>query len=810
MAKRTPISAGGSGTRVDQLFALSPEAWLLRKKGFHKSAKAVQINETLLTIGNGYLNIRGSLEELPPGNSGGMYLAGIYDKSEADVEELVKCPMWTDVSVWHEESKFCFSSCTALMHEQILDMKKGLLHRRTTFRNQKGRILTLETTRLVFMHDPHRGYMRVTVTPVNFSGRIRVISGLNGDVCNRGYFPRERYKHLQLERIERGRNFMFLEMKTRDRDIRIAEAASWKLLSGSASMLRWEPRIYGEKFTSEITIDAVKGHSSVFEKHAVVMTSLDVPEPHHHGMIAEAICNLRSYVRTDIETEIEHHLAAWGRLWAQADVRIEGDDEADKALRYNIWQLLINGPSRPGPIGAKFLSSEGYMGHVFWDTEIFILPFYIHNFPAMARNVLMYRYQTLPGALKNAEKTGYKGAKFAWESATTGEDVTPRFASKLEKTIRLIYTGIEEDHIVSDVIYGVERYYRVTGDEEFLLHYALETVLLTARFWASRVVQKDDRYEIHKVIGPDEFHEHVNNNAYTNYLVKWHLRLATMLCKYIGKRQPEVFRELADRIALGDDEPAVWLDIGRRLKFGQEAATGLVEQFDGYFSLKDHVIVRHDRSGHPVLPPGVTYRNIGRTQLIKQADVLLLMLLFPHAFSLAEKRANYDYYEPRTAHKSSLSHCTHAMMGLAVSERVNAYRYFMKTALFDLENLHNNTELGIHAASVGGSWQTVIHGFAGLTLKSDRIVLNPWLPRKWERIVFRVLWRERLVSLDITHSEVSIRIDAATDMTLPCTLYGLTSRIRTNEPHTLRYCPTRRNGDRNHEKAENSTDCAID
>ena len=778
-------------TETDALFELSPEEWLLRKKGFRKDSKSIQINESLLTIGNGYLNIRGSLEELPPGHCGGMYLSGIYDKSEADVEELVKCPMWTDVSVWDEEEKFCLSCSHALEHEQVLDMQKGILHRRTTFKNTHGKILTLETSRLVFMHDEHRGYMRVKITPINFSGKLRVLSGLNGEVFNRGFFPHEQYRHLQLEKIERGRNFMYLEMKTRERGIHIAEAASWKMMNGQDRKRCWEPRIYGEKFTSEITIDASEGKTYTFEKLAVVMTNRDVPAECSANMIHEAICNLRCYVRTSGPVEIKRHIDVWRNLWKRVDVQIEGDDAAQQALRYNIYQLLINGPSRPGPVGAKFLSSEGYMGHVFWDTEIFILPFYIYNFPAMARNVLRYRYNTLPGAKRNASKLGYEGARFAWESATTGEDVTPRFASKLEKTIRLIYTGAEEEHIVSDVIYGLERYFRVTGDQSFLLHCGLEMVFLTARYWASRVTKVNERYEIHKVIGPDEFHEHVNNNAYTNWLVKWHLRLATMLFRHVGKTAPEALQELAGKISLADDEPVRWLDISRKLKFNQDSESGLVEQFDGYFDLKDYTIERHDRAGQPVLPPGVNYRNIGRTRLIKQADVVLMMLLFPHSFSVEEKKVNYDFYEPRTAHKSSLSHCTYAMMGLAVSERANAYRYFMKTAQFDLENLHNNTDLGIHAASVGGSWQTVIHGFAGLTLKSDRIVLKPWLPKKWKRLSFRVRWRERDVHLAMTHNEVSIKLDAVSDMTLPCVLYGKTTKIRTNTPYTLQYCPPR-------------------
>ena len=769
----------------EQLLTLSDEQWLLRRKGFRNTRKSIQVNETLLTIGNGYLNIRGSLEELPPEHSGGMYLSGIYDKSEAAVEELVKCPMWTDVSIWSEGHKFCLSTCKTLAHEQILDMKKGVLHRITTFKNPSGQILTLETKRLVFMHNVHLGYLLVKITPKNFSAPVRVFSGLNGDVCNRGFFPREMLKHLQLVRIERGRAFSYLEMKTRERGIRISEAASWKLVSPSLQSYKWEPRIYGEKFTSEITLDVHKGKSYVFEKLAVVSTSREMPA---EEMFKGTIGKLKSFVRSGATFEITAHLDAWKEKWKQADIVITGDAEAQHALRFNIYQLLINGPVRPAGIGAKFLSSEGYLGHAFWDTEIFILPFYIYNFPDVARNLLLYRYNTLAGAKQNALKMGYKGAKYAWESATTGEDVTPRFASKLERTIRLIYTGTEEDHIVSDVIYGVEKYFRATGDESFLLDFGLEMVFLTARFWASRVVKTGEHYEIRCVIGPDEFHEHVNNNAYTNFLVKWHLRLAVMLFKYMGRNNSAFLDGLASRLTLNTNEVDSWFDISQNLKLSYDAETRLFEQFDGYFSLKDYVIEGVDRKGHPILPHGINYRNIQSTRLIKQADVLSMMMLFPHAFSDEDKSANYDFYEKRTAHKSSLSHCIHAIMGLSAGRRTRAYNYFMKTALFDLQNLHGNTDLGIHAAATGGTWQTVVYGFGGLSIKSDRLVLKPWLPKRWESLSFSVRWKSRIVEITVCHETVSVLINAAEDATLPLSLYNKTYKIMTNQIMVLPYC----------------------
>ncbi len=779
---------GGSRFPEDPvlLLDLSPKQWLLRRGGYRKNPKRLQINETLTTIGNGYLNIRGSLEELPPGSYRGMYINGIYDKSEADVEELVKCPVWTDVSLWIDGYKVSLPDCKVLRHEQMLDMKKGILHRKSTLRLPTGKIVTFATSKLVFLHMVHWGYMRVRIVPENFSGKIRVLSGLNGDVLNRGFFPGEQLKHLHLERIERGRDLMYLEVKTRARGIRISSAASWRIANHDRSSVTWEPRIYGEKFTSEMSLHAEKGKVYEFEKHAVVYTSRELPA---EKMFKGAICGLKTFLRNGAYREIRSHIDLWNRCWQQADIIIDGDRTAQRAIRYNIYQLLINGPRKPGSIGAKFLGSEGYLGHVFWDTEIFVFPFYLYNFPDIAKNMLLYRYATLPGALKNAERAGYHGAKFGWETATTGEDVTPRFASKLERTIRLIYTGSEEDHIVSDVIYAVERYFRVTGDEDFLLRHALEMIFQTARFWASRVVKADDAFEIRTVIGPDEFHEHVNNNAYTNFLVKWHLKLTVTLYNYFNKRKLKDFTALCRRLSLQSGEIGLWGEISSKLKFAIDAETGLIEQFDGYFALKDFVITRHDRKGRPVLPNGVTYRNIYKTRLIKQADVLMLFLLFPHAFSDEVKLANYNYYEKRALHKSSLSHCTHAMVGLAVGNRQHAYHYFMKTAQVDLENLHGNTDLGIHAAAAGGAWQTVVKGFGGLTLKSDRIVLKPWLPKRWRRLRFKVHWRDRVIRLDVRHEDVSVFIEAEETMKVPCTFWGKCFTISANSTYRFTYDP---------------------
>ena len=246
-----------------------------------------------------------------------------------------------------------------------------------------------------------------------------------------------------------------------------------------------------------------------------------------------------------------------------------------------------------------------------------------------------------------------------------------------------------------------------------------------------------------------------------------------------------VIDELAARLELSKSEVDAWLNISRHLKILYDEETKLFEQFDGYFALKDYVIEKHDREGQTMLPDGIADHNIQSTRLIKQADVISMMMLFPHAFSFEQKQANFDFYEKRTAHQSSLSHCIHAMVGIASSRRSMAYNYFMKTALFDLENLHGNTALGIHAAAVGGTWQTVIHGFAGFSIKSERLVLKPWLPIEWQSLSFSVRWKTRIVEVTIYQEYASVLIRSDEQISLPLSLYGKTYKLMTNRRYDL-------------------------
>ena len=727
---------------------------MIEEKKFHPHKQGMY--ESLFTLGNGYLGVRGSLEENPSESYRGVYIAGIFDKSEAFVRELVKTPGWIDFSVWVNGQKFSTSDCKILSHKRMLDMRKGILHRITRLKGPQGKIIKLETRRVVFAHQVRGALSSASVTPENFSGEIRIVSGLNGDVTNKGYFPEERIKHLNLVTMQRDEDHVYLEVKTRDDNTKIAMAADTVFENPPPDAIKVS-RMYGDKFAQEIHFNAAKGKTYNFTKWVTTLTSREGYERQLESAVTDLLHDL---IRDGIDYHLKKHIEAREQIWQQCEINVKGDARARLGIRFNLYQLMIVKPHHDPTvnIGAKFLTSEGYKGHAFWDTEIFILPFYIFNFPEEARNLLMYRYYTLKGALKNAKAMGFQGAKFAWESADTGEETTPSYGIRVDGSRDRIFTGEEEHHIVADVAYGIYRYVEITGDIEFLYNFGAEIVFLTARFWLSRVEKRRDRYEVRKVIGPDEFHEHVDNNAFTNYLAMWNLEYAVELYAKMKKGSPQLLKTLVDKIKLKTEEIEKMKVVAKTLFFPYDQKTELIEQFEGYFTLDDPKIKKLGANGLPVYPKGLDGANLHQTQLLKQADVVLLLYLFLDRFSSELKKKNYKYYEARTMHRSSLSPCIYAIMGLEIGDHNRAYDYFIKTSCLDLFDLHKNTDEGIHAAATGGAWMTIIHGFAGMNVRRGHLCFDPWMPKKWQELTFSSYWKGSLLKVKLSHKRISLQL----------------------------------------------------
>jgi kojibiose phosphorylase len=456
---------------------------------------------------------------------------------------------------------------------------------------------------------------------------------------------------------------------------------------------------------------------------------------------------------------------AWEEVWRSTDVVIEGDIKAQLAIRYNLFQVLISAPRHDDTVSipAKTLSGFAYRGHVFWDTEIFILPFLTFTQPDLARNLLTYRYHTLNGARRKARESGYKGAVFAWESAGTGDEVTPRWVPPADNSAELvrIWCGDRELHINTDVAYAVWNYWQATGDDEWIRDYGAELILDTAVYWGSRVEwnAKQEYYEIREVIGTDEYHEHVSNNAFTNRMVQWHLERALTVLEWLRDKYPEKAATLEDKLQVTLERQARWRDIISNIWIPYNPETGIIEQCEGFFNLEDINLADYEprtRSMQVIL--GI--EGASKRQVLKQPDVLMLLYLMrevPGIYSdLQTLQKNWDYYAPRTdiTYGSSLGPAIHAALASYLNQAEEAYERFMQAALVDLEDTRRNAKEGIHAASAGGVWQAIVFGFAGIRINDSYPQANPHLPKGWTRLKFKLQWRGEWYEFDLRSQEV--------------------------------------------------------
>jgi trehalose/maltose hydrolase-like predicted phosphorylase len=449
------------------------------------------------------------------------------------------------------------------------------------------------------------------------------------------------------------------------------------------------------------------------------------------------------------------HEAAWDARWMVSDIRIEGDDESQRALRFAVYHLTsaANPEDDRVSIGARALTGDAYLGHVFWDTEIYLLPFYTAVWPEAARALLMYRFHTLPSARAKAAHFGFKGALYAWESADTGQETTPERVVGNDGALVEILTGRMEHHISADIAYAAWQYWRSTGDDEFFLRAGAEILLDTARFWASRAVaEADGRRHIRHVIGPDEYHEDVDDNAFTNMMARWNIARALEAMDLLRTRWPDHAAALREKLALGDDELADWRDAIARIVTGLDPATGLYEQFAGFHALQPlELAVYADRK----VPIDVVIGRelTQRSQVVKQADVVTLIALLPEEFPGAMAETNFRHYEPRCAHGSSLSAGMHALVAARLGDAAMALRYLQETAATNLD-LDPNSAGGVRIAGLGALWQAVILGFAGLDLRADTLGIDPKLPPQWRSLSFRVHWKGRSVAIRIAGRSV--------------------------------------------------------
>ncbi|MFA5384439.1 MAG: hypothetical protein WC364_07210 [Eubacteriales bacterium] len=740
------------------MYNISKDDWIISEEGFDKQKTGFW--ETIFTLGNGYLGSRGVLEESFENGYPGNYLAGIYDQAGSQPFEIVNAPNPLRTEIYINGGRLSVNEMKIAEHRRVLDLKKAVLHRRTVFQNDQGRY-EYESARFFSLKDFHAAVMVFSLKPLDCDAEITVKRIIDGTTENAVQAVGDPVKHYSVRdcSFHNPEGAVYLEAKTINSGQSIGMAADLEFSGRSTpAEVRWAVSASEEIISRECSFKAAKGKRYTFTSFISIYTSRDK----ERSIKKSCLESLSALKVKDAAAIFKAHCGAWGKRWANSDFLIDGEAFLQNNMRLNIYHLLIAVPPEDLDVSipAKTLSGEWYKGHIFWDAEIFVLPFFVFTQPELAKNLLLYRYRRLKQARAKARGSGYEGAWWPWESAESGDDETPETWINYDGTVIPVHVSKREIHIAGDIIYGVVLYYLATSDREFMLRYGAEMVFETARFWATRVNynSEKDYYEIKDVIGPNEFQECVDNNFYTNYMARWNLRYAAELYDLLAKEHPLRLNRLAKKIELKKEEIQSWREISKKI-IAFIDQDGLIEEFEGYFSKKEFLIQEWDKDGMPVWPASLDLAEVKDTQLVKQADVILLIRLFATEFDGQVKKVNHDFYEKRTTHKSSLSLPSYAITALELGNIRESYKHFMQAVRADYGNLYGNTELGVHAAALGGAWQIAGYGFTGLKIKEGILSVNPVLPGEISGIRLNFWFRNALFELKVANVEEKLEVE---------------------------------------------------
>lgn len=718
--------------------------WGVEERAYHPAREG--LGGTQYCLGNGYMGLRGSYEELGTRGVQGLFVAGVFRKertrqyctadtfcrkkyifneelmpTEMDLCILQNLPDPLHVRIVLAGVPFRMWDGTLLEYARRLDLQTGELLRLVRWDNGAGQVTRLEFTRFCSMEDRRVIAQRVRVTPENWSGEVRVESGIDASL-NTEY---------QESVVPGGGGDLLLKTIVAGTGVEVCQAVVQRLtLDGKDVQAAgaWNALSALRRYKKATALSVGEGQSLELEKFTALATSRDAdPE-------SEAWRRAKRAAESGYEALRDGHTQAWRGLWKRADIRITGDDEAQRGIRFALFHLMIAVPDEEGysSVGAKGLSGSGYSGHVFWDTDIYLAPFYQWTFPEWGKGHARYRARLLEAARERARSEDRKGARYPWQSSVEGYEHAP-------ESITCSRTQI---HVVPDVAYMMLRYGDITGDIDWTASVGFEVVIECTRYMAERVQWNDaaNRFEILGVGGPDEYHPVSDNNAYTNYLTAYVLdRCATS--------------DLLARWRVSGAEREQWREIAAKMYLPGHPQTGLIPQCDAFHDLKDE----WERAGSSWGGPGAEYHEC---KGLKQPDVLLLQTLLPDRFSNRQLLANWDYYERFVQHGSSLSPSTHALIAAKLGLVQRAKFYFDLSAMFDFVDYNKDSADGIHIGNFGGLWQAVVYGFAGLTLKDDELHFDARLPREWRELRFPIIFRGNRLTVRVTDSELELESDA--------------------------------------------------
>jgi len=724
------------------------DEWNIIEEGF--IAGYNKISESIFSLGNGRMGQRGNFEETYSGETlQGSYVAGIYYPDKTRVgwwkngypeyfAKVLNAANWIGLEIRIDGVVLDLHDAAVSDFRRVLNMKEGYLERTFTATLSSGKQVAVKATRFCSIVDDEAGALRYSITPLNFDGEIEITSFIDGAVRNQDANYDEGFWDFVESSIHD--NTAYLTLRTKKTGFEVCTGMLFHVYQQGRKLASAVTAVNKDKFVGgKVTVAATRNQETVIFKYAANLTS----ENHATEELLAACKKVVDKVAAKGFAKLkEEQLDAWAGKWQESDIVITGDAAAQQGIRFNIFQLnqTYTGEDARLNIGPKGFTGEKYGGSTYWDTEAYCIPFYLATADQqVARNLLVYRYNQLDKAIENAGKLGFnKGAALYPMVTMNGEECH----NEWEITF-------EEIHRNAAIAFAIFNYIRYTGDVAYLAEYGLEVLIGISRFWAQRVNWSEARkqYVMLGVTGPNEYENNINNNWYTSTMATWCLQytiesLAQVTDAIIRKTSFDAGTEVAQ-----------WQHIIDNMYYPEDAERGVFLQQDGYLD-KEQILVKDlDPSQRP-LNQKWSWDRILRSCFIKQADVLQGFYFLEDRFDMDTLRRNFDFYEPRTVHESSLSPCIHAILAAKLGDGERAYEFYLRTSRLDLDDYNNDTEDGLHITSMAGTWMSVVEGFAGMRVRDGQLQFTPFLPESWQSFAFSIRFRSNILKVEINKNRV--------------------------------------------------------
>lgn len=741
--------------------------WLIIEPNFNPENHLS--SESIFSIGNGRMGQRASFEETYSGEHvWGNFIGGVFYPDPTKVgywktgypeyfAKLVNVTQWIGIDIKIDNELLDLARCKVSDYSRILNMYEGFLERSFVAQFPSGKKLKVHAKRFLSIVATEIGAIRYSITPLNFSGEITIIPNLNSDVKNDWSFYGDKF--LKTVEVKAEKDIAYITVKTLKTDYTVCTAMKFAIEQNGKRVEPQAEIITQENYVANaVKIDVAKDEEIDIYKYVSIVSSFHFPEKE---VVKLAEKFLQGAFEKGFAALINEHANAWKKIWEHSDIVIEGDVAAQQAIRFCIFQLkqTYTGKDPELNIGPKGYTGEKYGGVTYWDTEAFCFPFYLATAGSnVAKNLLLYRYNQLPKAIENAEIVGIKNGGALYPMVTI---LGVESHNEWEITF-------EEIHRNGAIAHAIYNYVNYTGDKQYLIDYGLESLIALSRFWSARVSfsKAKNQFVILGVTGPNEYENNVNNNWYTNTMACWTLQYTIDSLNYVKETNLKKYEKLSKKIKFNEKaELARWNNILQNMHLPEDKNLGIFLQQDDYLD-KEQILVSEINPAERPLNQHWSWDRILRSCFLKQADVLQGLYFLEHQFDIDTIKRNFDFYEPRTVHESSLSPCLHVVIAAKISYPEKAYDLYLRTARLDLDDYNNEIAEGCHVTSMAGSWIAIVQGFGGMRILHDQLHFNPIIVPQWKSYSFKVLFRKNLLKIKIAAEQIAITNESSEPISL--------------------------------------------